>query len=249
MYFRIHVVPCESVADLPFAKFSTYTFPNTQFIAVTAYQNSRVTKLKIEHNPFAKGFRERQNGQKRASPTISPIAEAFNATKRMRDSQNFESHFVAERRVPQEFPNQNPEFPISNSPENPVKIELNDSSSPNDSIESSSSACSSHSFDSKTFESTNHLAQNYLGQTTPYSYDPQGFNNGSNDGFFVQEMVMKPRIEFNFSGEMGLVSNASDNDYDNYPFATQMIHLDPNEPQFHAQAPQNYNENEYLIYE
>ena len=29
-------------------------FPFTQFIAVTAYQNEDVTRLKIRHNPFAK---------------------------------------------------------------------------------------------------------------------------------------------------------------------------------------------------
>ncbi|CAF3459949.1 unnamed protein product [Rotaria socialis] len=35
-----------------------FTFPETQFIAVTAYQNTDVTQLKIDNNPFAKGFRE-----------------------------------------------------------------------------------------------------------------------------------------------------------------------------------------------
>ncbi|CAG9862451.1 unnamed protein product [Phyllotreta striolata] len=34
------------------------SFEETQFIAVTAYQNAKVTKLKIDNNPFAKGFRE-----------------------------------------------------------------------------------------------------------------------------------------------------------------------------------------------
>ncbi|XP_036326322.1 T-related protein-like [Rhagoletis pomonella] len=34
----------------------TYTFPETQFIAVTAYQNEEVTSLKIKYNPFAKAF-------------------------------------------------------------------------------------------------------------------------------------------------------------------------------------------------
>ncbi|CAF0746921.1 unnamed protein product [Rotaria sp. Silwood1] len=35
----------------------TFTFPETQFIAVTAYQNTDITQLKIDYNPFAKGFR------------------------------------------------------------------------------------------------------------------------------------------------------------------------------------------------
>uniref|UniRef100_A0A7E5A1E6 T-box domain-containing protein n=1 Tax=Panagrellus redivivus TaxID=6233 RepID=A0A7E5A1E6_PANRE len=36
----------------------TTTFTETSFMAVTAYQNHRITELKIESNPFAKGFRE-----------------------------------------------------------------------------------------------------------------------------------------------------------------------------------------------
>jgi hypothetical protein len=35
-----------------------YRFPETKFLAVTAYQNERVTQLKIDNNPFAKGFRD-----------------------------------------------------------------------------------------------------------------------------------------------------------------------------------------------
>ena len=35
-----------------------YLFKETAFIAVTAYQNDHVTQLKIDHNPFAKGFRD-----------------------------------------------------------------------------------------------------------------------------------------------------------------------------------------------
>ncbi|XP_033172423.1 T-box transcription factor TBX1 isoform X1 [Drosophila mauritiana] len=38
--------------------FRTFIFPETSFTAVTAYQNQRVTQLKISSNPFAKGFRD-----------------------------------------------------------------------------------------------------------------------------------------------------------------------------------------------
>ncbi|XP_063230998.1 T-box transcription factor TBX10-like [Bacillus rossius redtenbacheri] len=44
------VVACEN--------FKTFIFPETRFIAVTAYQNHRITQLKIASNPFAKGFRD-----------------------------------------------------------------------------------------------------------------------------------------------------------------------------------------------
>jgi hypothetical protein len=38
--------------------FRTFSFPETKFMAVTAYQNHRITQLKIASNPFAKGFRD-----------------------------------------------------------------------------------------------------------------------------------------------------------------------------------------------
>lgn len=41
-----------------FQSFRTIIFQETKFIAVTAYQNHRITQLKIASNPFAKGFRD-----------------------------------------------------------------------------------------------------------------------------------------------------------------------------------------------
>eukprot|EP00111_Clytia_hemisphaerica_P018406 TCONS_00054433-protein len=38
-----------------------FEFKETEFIAVTAYQNDDVTQLKIDHNPFAKAFRDNAN--------------------------------------------------------------------------------------------------------------------------------------------------------------------------------------------
>ena len=46
----------EEVEDVSF--YRTFTFKETQFMAVTAYQNHRITQLKIASNPFAKGFRD-----------------------------------------------------------------------------------------------------------------------------------------------------------------------------------------------
>ena len=39
----------------------TIPIPDTEFMAVTAYQNTKITQLKIENNPFAKGFRDRED--------------------------------------------------------------------------------------------------------------------------------------------------------------------------------------------
>nr|P56158.1 RecName: Full=T-box transcription factor T; AltName: Full=AS-T; AltName: Full=Brachyury protein homolog; AltName: Full=Protein T [Halocynthia roretzi]BAA03910.1 Brachyury (T) [Halocynthia roretzi] len=52
---RIHVVKVggEAASERTIA---TFSFPESQFIAVTAYQNEEVTSLKIKHNPFAKAF-------------------------------------------------------------------------------------------------------------------------------------------------------------------------------------------------
>ena len=50
---RVHIAP-----DNDNAKVRTFAFVETEFIAVTAYQNTAVTQLKIDNNPYAKGFRD-----------------------------------------------------------------------------------------------------------------------------------------------------------------------------------------------
>uniref|UniRef100_A0A1A8JWW3 Eomesodermin homolog b n=1 Tax=Nothobranchius kuhntae TaxID=321403 RepID=A0A1A8JWW3_NOTKU len=58
---RLHIVEVaeDGVEDISSDnKTQCFTFPETQFIAVTAYQNTDITQLKIDHNPFAKGFRD-----------------------------------------------------------------------------------------------------------------------------------------------------------------------------------------------
>ncbi|KAH7637556.1 t-box transcription factor tbx1-a-like [Dermatophagoides farinae] len=49
--------------------FRTFIFNETQFIAVTAYQNHRITQLKIASNPFAKGFRQHQQQKQQQQQT------------------------------------------------------------------------------------------------------------------------------------------------------------------------------------
>ncbi|CAL8102793.1 unnamed protein product [Calicophoron daubneyi] len=52
------IVPLKSLDNLRPDEIKTFEFPETVFIAVTAYQNQLITKLKIDCNPFAKGFRD-----------------------------------------------------------------------------------------------------------------------------------------------------------------------------------------------
>ncbi|XP_034040742.1 T-box transcription factor T [Thalassophryne amazonica] len=49
---RIHIVRVGG----PRRMITSHSFPETQFIAVTAYQNEEITALKIKYNPFAKAF-------------------------------------------------------------------------------------------------------------------------------------------------------------------------------------------------
>ncbi|XP_023171346.2 T-box transcription factor TBX6 [Drosophila hydei] len=81
---RLHVIRTSDLTQIPWAPQQAYVFPETEFIAVTAYQNDRITKLKIDNNPFAKGFRE--TGQSRckrklndsSAPAHADVAGAVN---------------------------------------------------------------------------------------------------------------------------------------------------------------------------
>ncbi|KAL4235428.1 T-box transcription factor tbx20 [Mactra antiquata] len=60
---RIHIVKLTNQTTVPVSSLDdvehkTFIFSETVFIAVTAYQNQLITKLKIDSNPFAKGFRD-----------------------------------------------------------------------------------------------------------------------------------------------------------------------------------------------
>ncbi|KAK3508987.1 hypothetical protein QTP70_015412 [Hemibagrus guttatus] len=56
---RLHIVKADEKNGFGSSGtvFCTHSFPETTFIAVTSYQNHTITQLKIENNPFAKGFR------------------------------------------------------------------------------------------------------------------------------------------------------------------------------------------------
>uniref|UniRef100_A0AAZ3SIF0 T-box domain-containing protein n=1 Tax=Oncorhynchus tshawytscha TaxID=74940 RepID=A0AAZ3SIF0_ONCTS len=62
---RVHVIQKERGEELSHVRAvpqgdgtRTLSFPETVFTTVTAYQNQQITKLKIDRNPFAKGFRD-----------------------------------------------------------------------------------------------------------------------------------------------------------------------------------------------
>ena len=84
-HVRIHIVAASDLFSLQFMMSNnlqrTVTFPGTKFLGVTAYQNERITQLKIDNNPFAKGFRE--NGHlrtKRKSEDVQGGEGQLNST-------------------------------------------------------------------------------------------------------------------------------------------------------------------------
>ncbi|XP_066547176.1 eomesodermin homolog b isoform X2 [Amia ocellicauda] len=119
---RLHIVEVteDGVEDMSNeSKTQTFTFPETQFIAVTAYQNTDITQLKIDHNPFAKGFRDNydsmytapENDRLTPSPTDSPRSHQIVPGARYSMQPFFQDQFVnnlpqnrfynGERTVPQ----------------------------------------------------------------------------------------------------------------------------------------------------
>ncbi|XP_006896612.1 PREDICTED: T-box transcription factor TBX6 [Elephantulus edwardii] len=62
---RIHLVRAAQLCSQHWGGVASFRFLETTFISVTAYQNPRITQLKIAANPFAKGFRENGRNCKR----------------------------------------------------------------------------------------------------------------------------------------------------------------------------------------
>ncbi|XP_015222868.1 T-box transcription factor TBX4 [Lepisosteus oculatus] len=66
---RLHIVKADenNAFGSKNTAFCTHVFHETAFISVTSYQNHKITQLKIENNPFAKGFRGSEEGDMRVS--------------------------------------------------------------------------------------------------------------------------------------------------------------------------------------
>ncbi|XP_029572414.1 T-box transcription factor TBX3 isoform X3 [Salmo trutta] len=77
---RFHVVRANDILKLPYSTFRTYVFSETEFIAVTAYQNDKITQMKIDNNPFAKGFRDTGNGRREKKKQLGINIQKFSET-------------------------------------------------------------------------------------------------------------------------------------------------------------------------
>uniref|UniRef100_A0A4W4E8Q0 T-box domain-containing protein n=1 Tax=Electrophorus electricus TaxID=8005 RepID=A0A4W4E8Q0_ELEEL len=84
---RFHIIPADKATDIQLSgpDVITFSFPQTEFFAVTAYQNLCITQLKIDYNPFAKGFRDD------ATRTLNNLKSLFakrNAAEKVCKGQN-----------------------------------------------------------------------------------------------------------------------------------------------------------------
>ena len=71
----LHKYRVEIVVQVAGREPITIPIPGTEFITSTTYMNPRITQLKVDHNDYAKGFREqyRQNAAEDIhSPAIAP---------------------------------------------------------------------------------------------------------------------------------------------------------------------------------
>lgn len=74
----LYIIPADKAVDvlqLDGPDVVTFSFSQTEFFAVTAYQNLSITQLKIDYNPFAKGFRDDANNSRCGKPKCGPSAE------------------------------------------------------------------------------------------------------------------------------------------------------------------------------
>ncbi|KAH8259803.1 hypothetical protein KR026_011255 [Drosophila bipectinata] len=98
---RLHVIRTSDLGQIPWAPQQAFVFPETEFIAVTAYQNDRITKLKIDNNPFAKGFRE--SGQSRCKRKLNDSPPPSSSSSQTEVSQ-VESPLAKRLRLVEEMP-------------------------------------------------------------------------------------------------------------------------------------------------
>ncbi|XP_067656446.1 T-box transcription factor TBX6-like [Haliotis asinina] len=78
--YMVQILISETGKDINVTRPKTFTFSETAFIAVTAYQNSLITKLKIHNNPFAKAFRDKHIGRKYQSVSARSVSAGHQDT-------------------------------------------------------------------------------------------------------------------------------------------------------------------------
>lgn len=83
---RFHIVRANDILKLPYSTFRTYVFPETDFIAVTAYQNDKVRGTGDGPSPCTDAATRMQSPTLRAHPSAAPANPARPLTARSRST-------------------------------------------------------------------------------------------------------------------------------------------------------------------
>uniref|UniRef100_A0A7M5TZD2 T-box domain-containing protein n=2 Tax=Clytia hemisphaerica TaxID=252671 RepID=A0A7M5TZD2_9CNID len=147
---RFHIAKVADFYKMNMSNLKTFVFRETEFLAVTAYQNEKVTKLKIKYNPFAKGFREDGAAGKRISRIENN--ESDGEEEKSSSHQNKKTKFSP---TPNELKgkhklDESPESGISSLNSTPSKMRFKDTISPPTHISSYESHIKSRRFLSPT---------------------------------------------------------------------------------------------------
>ncbi|XP_045752806.1 T-box transcription factor TBX15 isoform X3 [Mirounga angustirostris] len=127
---RVHVIRKDFSSDLSPTKpvpvgdgVKTFNFPETVFTTVTAYQNQQITRLKIDRNPFAKGFRD--SGRNRTG--LEAIMETYAFWRPPVRTLTFEDFTTMQKQQEEKklSPNNGNELLRSDSEEGPLQAHLN----------------------------------------------------------------------------------------------------------------------------
>ncbi|CAK8689702.1 unnamed protein product [Clavelina lepadiformis] len=99
---RIHIVRTDDVSNVHLQPKISFSFQQTEFKTVTVYQNQEVTKLKVQNNPFARGFRPDGGKTKNA---ISASSTSLHEAKRQKQStQQRKEETVESHQIPRKDP-------------------------------------------------------------------------------------------------------------------------------------------------
>lgn len=172
---KIVIAQTVDVRSVHWAPSTSFVFPETRFVAVTAYQNEKITKLKIDNNPFAKGFR--MNGQakckKRHRTEDSEIIDVI-STDEERETRVEDSPSPKRQHI-ETYKNDN----NCCTKQEPIKIKIEEMSPNSDKCLASSSAQSSPNYEP---------ANVVLPISVPHMYNPFYFNYQ----YFYQPQVWSP---------------------------------------------------------
>lgn len=89
---QLHISQTSSQESVDLGSSFSYAFEETSFVTVTAYQNNQIAQLKINNNPFARGFRaDGAHGCKKRSRSFDRAIDECTQNYKRHKSNNFDA--------------------------------------------------------------------------------------------------------------------------------------------------------------